>query len=93
VTYIQTDYVYIRSLYLTHEFLDSIDNKTIFVKDGITYERIQWEKTENFKSQKQITAYGLRYKDMNVLLLMHDSYISQPGDTVTISWDIIRVPR
>jgi len=93
VSYIQTDFVYIRNLYLTHEFLDSIENKTTFVKDGKTFERFQWQKNEYFNSQKQITAYGLMYKDMSVLLLMHDSYISQPGDVVTVSWDIIRVPR
>jgi len=91
VSYIQTDFVYIRNLYLTHEYLDSIENKTTFVKDGIPYERIQWQKTENFNTQKQITAYGLMYKDMAVLLVMHDSYTSQPGDVFTVSWDIIRV--
>jgi len=61
VSYIETDFVYIKNLYLTHQYLDAIDDKTTFVEDGITYERFQWEKTEYFTSQKQLTAYGLYF--------------------------------
>jgi len=91
VSYIETDFVYIKNLYLTHQYLDAIDDKTTFVEDGITYERFQWEKTEYFTSQKQLTAYGLMSKGFAILLMMHDSYISQPGDSITVFWDIIRV--
>ena len=93
VSYIETDFVYIKNSYLTHTFLDAVDdnNKIIFEEDGITYERFQFKNTEYFSSQRQITAYALHVEDVPVLLMMHDSYISQPGDSVTTYWDIIRV--
>jgi len=90
VSYIETDFVYIKNLYLTHQYLNAIDDKTTFVEEGITYERFQWQKTEYFNSQKQITAYGLMSEGIAILLMMHEPYISQPGDSVTVYWDIIR---
>jgi len=90
VSYVETDFVYIRNLYLTHEFLDSIDNKSTVIRDGKTYEQIQFQKTEYFNSVGQKTAYQLFYKNMAVLLLMHDAYIASPGDELTISWKIVR---
>jgi len=89
--------VYIKNAFLTHIYLNtidannSVDDKTTFEKDGITYERFQWQKTEYFSSQRQVTAYGLNAEGFTILLMMHDSYISQPGDYITAYWDIIRV--
>ena len=92
VSYVETDFVYIRNLYLTHEFLDSVDNKTTVIRDGKTYEQIQFQKTEYFNSVGQKTAYQLHYKNFVVLLFMHDAYIASPGDEQTISWKIVRTP-
>ncbi len=92
VSYVETDFVYIRNLYLTHEFLDSVDNKITVIRDGKTYEQIQFQKTGYFTSVGQKTAYQLHYKNIAVLLLMHDAYIASPGDELTISWKIVRIP-
>jgi len=92
VSYVETDFVYIRNLYLTHEFLDSVDNKITVIRDGKTYEQIQFQKTEYFRSVGQITAYQLIYKNIAVLMLMHDAYLVQPGDELTVSWKIVRTP-
>ena len=91
VSYIETDFVYIKNVFLTQVYLNSIDDKTTFVQDGKTHERFQWQKTEYFSSQRQVTAYGLNAEGFTILLMMHDSYISQPGDYITAYWDIIRV--
>ena len=68
----------------------SRNNKTTITIDGKNYEQIQFEKTEFFTKGDQKTTYGLSYKGTYVILLMHDDCIAQPGDTLTVSWKIIR---
>ena len=91
VSYYETDYVIIHSLDLTHQFLDSVDNKITFVEDGKTYERIQWQKTEYFDGMYQPNIYALMYNGYSTLFMYHGPYFSEPGDTITVSWDIIRI--
>jgi len=92
VSYFQTDKVSIYYLDLTHFFLDAVDNKITFVKDGITYERIQWQKTEHFDGMYQANVYALMIRGFPALWMVHGPYFSEPGDTITIFWDIIRIP-
>ena len=91
VSYYETDYAKIHSLELTHQFLDSVDNKITFVEDGKTYERIQWQKTEYFDGMYQPNIYTLMYKGYAPVMMYHGPYFSEPGDTITVSWDIIRI--
>ncbi len=91
VSYYETDYAIIHSLDLTHQFLDSVDNKISFVKDGKTYERIQWQKTEYFDGTYQLNIYALMYNGYSTLFMYHGTYFSEPGDTITVSWYIIRI--
>ena len=92
VSYFQTDAVRIYYLDLTHQFLDSVDNKITFVKDGITHERIQWQKTEYFDGMYQPNIYALMLSGLPALMMVHGPYFSEPGDTITVIWDIIRIP-
>ena len=92
VAYVEPNSMFIRNLALTHEFLDTINNKTTITIDGKNYEQIQFQKTGYFSKGGQKTAYGLVYKGIYVILLMHDAYIAQPGDILTVSWKIIRTP-
>jgi len=91
VSYFETDYAIVHSLELTHEFLDSVDNKIIFEKDGKTYERIQWQKTEYFDGMYQPNIYALMYKGYATVMMYHGPYFSEPGDTITVYWDITRI--
>jgi len=89
ITYIEPTTMIIPNIFLVHEFLDT-KNKTIIEKDGQMFELIQYESTATFSSTKQIATYGMVYKGMFPLLFRHDGYITSPGDTLDISWKIIR---
>jgi len=91
VSYFETDYALITYLDLTHQFLDSVDNKITFVKDGKTYERIQWQKTEYFDDVYQPNIYALMYNGYATVMMYHGPYLSEPGDLITVYWDIIRI--
>jgi len=92
VSYFKTDYARILYLDLTHQFLDSVDNKITFVQDGKTYERIQWQKTEYFDDVYQPNIYALMYNGYATVMMYHGPYLSEPGDSITVYWDIIRIP-
>jgi len=90
VTYIEPTTMYITYKKLVHEYLDAKENKKIIQKDGEMFEEIQWESTTKFKKSKQIATYGIWYEDKFVLVFRHDAYVSSPGDTLSLSWKIVR---
>ena len=90
VTYLEPTTKYLRNVYLIHQFLDTKENKTTIVKDGETFEVIQYQQKAKFYSTKQIATYGMVYKNIFVLLFRHDGYLTSPGDTLDISWKITR---
>jgi len=90
ITYIEPTTMLIPNIFLVHEFLDTIENKTIIEKDGEKFELIQYESTAIFSSTKQIATYGMVYKGFFPLLFRHDGYLTSPGDTLDVSWKIIR---
>jgi len=89
VTYIEPTTMYILNLYLVHEFLDT-KNKTIIEKNGEMFELIQYDQKAFFSKTKQIASYGMVYKDFYVIIFRHDAYLTSPGDTLYVSWKIIR---
>jgi len=91
VSYFETDYAIVLYPDLTHEFLDSVDNKISFVQDGKTYERIQWQKTEYFDDVYQPNIYALMYNGYATIMMYHGPYLSERGDSITVYWDIIRI--
>ncbi len=90
ITYIEPTTMYIINIFLVHEFLDTIENKTILEKDGQMFELIQYEKTSRFSEVGQYASYGMFYEGMFVIMFRHDGYLSSPDDTLDASWKIIR---
>ena len=82
--------MYIANIKLVHEHLDTKENKKIIEKDGITLESVQYEQIFRFSETKQIATFGMVYKDMFVLTFRHDGYLTAPGDTLDVSWKIVR---
>ncbi len=78
-----------------NEFLDNQNNKEFLIKDGKAYEKIQWQaRTEKFNKQHAWSQFDLWVPGENefkrVLTVRHNSYQTQPDDTVTVYWTIIR---
>jgi len=90
ITYIEPTTMLIINIFMVHEFLDTIENKTIIEKDGQMFELIQYESTASFDTTKQIATFGMVYKGTFPLLFRHDGYLTSPGDTLYVSWKIIR---
>jgi len=90
ITYIEPTTMYIVNLSMVHEFLDTIENKTIIEKDGQMFELIQYESLVIFSSTQQIATYAMVYKEKHSLVFRHDGFIALPGDTLDVSWKIIR---
>ena len=90
VTYLEPTVMYIRNIAMVHGFLDTIEDKKIIEKNGEKFELIQFDSKAFFSTTKQIATYGMVYKGTHVLLFRHDGYITSPGDTLDISWKIIR---
>jgi len=92
VSYFQSDDLRLIYPERTHQFLDAIDNKIRFEQDGRILERIQWQKTEYFDYIAQPNIYALIEQTGIDILMYHGPYLTEPGDSLTIYWDIIRVP-
>jgi len=90
VTYLEPTVMYIRNISWVHEFLDTVEDKKIIEKNGEKFELIQYDSKSFFSTTKQIAGYGMVYKGIHVLTFRHDGYIASPGDTLDISWKIIR---
>ncbi len=90
VTYLEPTTMYITNIAMVHEYLDNIENKTIIEKDGENFELIEFQSTAVFSKTKQIATYGMVHKGIHVLMFRHDGYLTSPGDTLDVSWKIIR---
>ena len=88
--YIEPSTMYVRDIKMTHEYLDTKENKKIIEKDGETLEVIQYEQIFRCSETKQIATLGMVYKNSFVLLFRHDAYLTAPGDTLDASWKIVR---
>jgi len=78
-----------------NEFLDNQNRKEFLIKDDKAYEMIQWQaKTEKFDKRHAYSGFDLWMYDQekwkSVLHVRHDSYQTQPGDTLLVYWTIIR---
>ena len=82
--------MYIINIFWVHQFLDTIENKTIIEKDGQMVELIQYEQTAKFSKVGQYATYGMVHNGNYVITFRHDGYLSSPGDTLDVSWKIIR---
>ncbi len=91
VAYIEPTVMYITNLKGIHDFLDTKDSSSI-VYNGKLHELIEYEQTGYFteKFHGQMASFNMYNKGESVLSYRHDGYIAQPGDTVDVSWKIIR---
>jgi len=91
VAYIEPTVMYITNLKGVHDFLDTKDSSSI-VYNGKLHELIEYEQKFYFteKFHGQMASFDMYNKGESVLAYRHDGYISQPGDTLYISWKIIR---
>ena len=95
LTYIETEQIIVIYPLELNKFLDNKIPKEFLIKDGKSYELIQWQgQTEKFDTQHAYSQFSLWVPEQNlfreVLVLRHNSYQTQPGDTLTVYWTIIR---
>jgi len=95
LTYIETEQVIVIYPLELNKFLDNQIPKEFLIKDDKSYELIQWQgQTEKFDTQHAYSQFSLWVPEQNlfreVLVLRHNSYQTQPGDTLTVYWTIIR---
>ncbi len=94
LTYIEAKQIIVIYPLELNEFLDK-QHKEFLIKDGKAFEVIQWQgRTEKFNKQHAWSQFDLWVNDegkfKKVLVVRHNSYQTQPGDTVTVYWTIIR---
>ena len=95
ITYIEAEQIILIYPLELNEFLDNQNYKKFLIKDDKVYEIIQWQgKTEKFVKQHAYSQFDLWIPEQNefksVLTVRHNSYQTQPGDTLTVYWTIIR---
>ena len=95
ITYIEAKQIIAIDHLGLNEFLDNQNYKKFLIKDGKAYEIIQWQgQTEKFDKKHAYSQFDLWIPEQNefksVLTVRHNSYQTQPGDTLTVYWTIIR---
>jgi len=95
VTYVEGVHIIVIYPLELNEFLDNKNYKEFLIKDDKAYEIIQWQgRTEKFNKKYTYSSFNLWANDQGkfkkVLMVRHDSYQTQPGDTVSVYWTIIR---
>ena len=97
IAYIEADQIIGISPLELNRFLDNLNNtrKEFLIKDDKKYESQQWEiNTETFV--EELAYSGTRLLDLyqneyvTLLIVRHDSFQTQPGDTLRIFWTVIR---
>jgi len=89
VAYYEPTRIWIVDSKLAHEFLDEKENKSIISKDGRNLEVITWEQSESYKGGELETAFGV-YKERLALVVFVSGYLTEPGDSSTVSWKVVR---
>ena len=91
VAYIEPTVMYITNLKGVHDFLDTKDSSSI-VYNGKLHELIEYKQKFYFTEEYhgQMASFDMFSKGESVLAYRHDGYIAQPGDTLDVSWKIIR---
>ena len=95
ITYIEAKQIILIFPLELNEFLDNQGHHKFLIKDGKVYEVIQWQgQTEKFDKKHAYSQFDLWMPEQNefksVLTVRHNSYQTQPGDTLTVYWTIIR---
>lgn len=95
VSYIQADQIVAIDPTILDDYLDNKQNKKIIMREGKSYEHIYWQgRTETIDKAHAMTTFvlysyvGDTYQ--TALEMIHNSYQVNPGDTVTVYWDVVR---
>ena len=92
VSYMEPTTFYLTNIYLIHEFLDAQEEKTIIIKDGKSYEQIEFEFVHySLTGGEQHATYLFAWKGFNPLITRFNGYISETDDSITATWKITRV--
>jgi len=70
---------------LVHGILDTKENKSVISKDGKNLVVIQWENSKSYGGNELKTAYGYV-----ALATYSNGFLTEPGDTSTESWKVVR---
>jgi len=91
VAYIEPTDLYFLDLKGFHNFLDTQDKSSIMYH-GKLHELIEFKQIQYFSEsyKGQAASYNLYFEGKVALAYRHDGYIPQSGDTLYISWKIIR---
>lgn len=96
VSYIEgTKIVFIKPDKL-NQFLDTLPDKKTIIKNGKKFELFQWiGPSEKYTKFHSWSGYELRVLPINgkyqtVLMILHNAYQTQPGDTATVRWTVLR---
>jgi len=90
VSYFEPTLMYILDLNLVHEHLDLQENKSIIVRDGQSYELIQYEERGILSAYGQYASYDMVYNGKHVIAMRHAGYLGEPGDSYHVIWKIVR---
>ena len=75
---------------LVHEILDTKENKSIISKDGRNLEVIMWEQSESYRGGELETAFGFSKGGDLAVIAYSDGYLTEPGDTSSKFWKLVR---
>ena len=90
VAYYEPTRIWILDIALVHEYLDTKENKSIISKDGRNFEVITWEQSESYRGDELETAFGF-FKDGDIAVIAYsDGYLTEPGDTSSKFWKVVR---
>ena len=90
VAYYEPTRIWVEDSKLTHEYLDTKENKSIISKDGRNLEVITWEQSESYRGGELETAFGF-FKDGDLAVIdFVDAFLAEPGDTSSQFWKVVR---
>lgn len=93
VAYFEPTLMYIIDLAQVHENLDLQENKSIIVRDGQSYELIQYESKGIISTYGQYASYDMKFNGKTVLAMRHDGFLGEQGDSFHVIWTIVRSIR
>ncbi len=95
VSYVEGSKIIMVDPEILDRFLDALPNKKMIEKDGKKYELFQWvgphDRFDKDHSMSRYTHYvwvGNAY--LPGLMVLHNSYPVQPGDTTNVYWTVLR---
>jgi len=98
LTYVESDQILLILPSAFDRFLDNLNHtsKEFFIEDDNKYERQQWQTSREsfdstlaYSSSRILNIYQNEFEPL--VILRHDSYQTQPGDTINIFWTVIRL--